>query len=317
MASAQSQAKKRNTHFTFEHKVFSVEGAYFAAPEGLAAANFYMRMGEATAVVSIDSLIDEFDIATDSPDGQLLNVVGQSLRFVKTIRPNDSIPAEILDGTASWVVEEHHRVIARGRITAQLIAVITGEDKLLDDLGHLEQMLEDPKIKERLDEAFGEIADTLGLGPGGKQDIVDWIEHLAQELSYIEALREYKGNIEGIEAKLIALKRIFAKDRITEDIDRALALIKPPLTEYANLIDRLDGQTCELMVVLKDMDHQVKMIRNTRDHLHYAFLAWDEVVATWREVEVEASTEVHDLIRSTYRFLATTFEQSQDWKLSR
>jgi hypothetical protein len=317
MTSALIQAKKRNTHFVFEHNVFSVDGAYFAAPEGLADPKFYMPMGEVTAIVSIDSLIDEFDISSESPDGRLLDVVGQSLKFVKTIRPNDSIPNEILDGSASWAVEEHHRLIARGRITAQLIALITGEDNQLDDFGQLEQMLSDPKIKERLDEAFGEIANKLGLGPGRKQDIVDWIEHLAHEMSYIEALREYKGDIDAIAAKLKALQRIFANDRIAGDIDRSLALIQSPLTEYANLIDQLDGQTCELMVVLRDMDRQVKMIRNTRDQLHYAFLTWDEIATAWQETELEASKEVDDLIKSTYRFLATNFEQSQNWALMR
>lgn len=306
---------KRNATFNFEHKVFQVEGAYFAAPDGLDVPKFYLPMGEGMSSVAIKSLRGEFGIAEDSPDGELLTLVEKSLKYVKAVRPNESIPREVLDGTASWSVEEHHRTIARGRVTAQLIGMMTGDDADLDDFSRLEELMEDPKTKERLDKAFSAAAEKLGLGPNNKQEVVNWIEHLAHEMSYIEALREHYGGLKSIAARLKALGKLYGKEMLGEEIQRTYALVRKPLTEYANLFDQVDGQTCEILRVLQDIERQVEMIRQTRDDLHYAFMTWTEMAAMWDGVDLVRDDEMDKLIRKTYQFVATNFQQSQGWDL--
>lgn len=314
-AATGSSDNERNATFNFEHKVFQVEGAYFAAPDGLDQPKFYLPMGEGMGSVAVKSLRGEFHIAEDSPDGELLTLVEKSLKYVKAVRPNESIPREVLDGTASWSVEEHHRTIARGRVTAQLIGMMTGDDTDLDDFTQLEELMEDPKTRERLDEAFTAAAEKLGLGPDNKQEVINWIEHLAHEMSYIEALREHYGGLKAIAAKLKALGKMYGKEMLGEEIQRTFALVRKPLTEYGNLFDHVDGQTCEILRVLQDIERQVEMIRQTRDDLHYAFMTWTEMAAMWDGVDLVRDDDMDKLIRKTYQFVATNFQQSQGWDL--
>ena len=302
-ATTDSSGEERNTTFNFEHKVFQVDGAYFAAPDGLDDPKFFLPMGTGMGSVAVKSLRGEFDIAEDSPDGQLLTLVEKSLKYVKAVRPNESIPREVLDGTASWSVEEHHRTIARGRVSAQLIGMMTGEDTDLDDFSQLEELMEDPETRERLDHAFAAAAEKLGLPPERKQDVINWIEHLAHEMSYIEALREHYAGLRAIAAKLKALGKLYGKEMLAEDIQRTVALVRKPLTEYANLFDHVDGQTCEIIRVLENIERQVEMIRQTRDDLHYAFMTWTEIAAMWEGVELARDDGMDKLIRKPCRLM--------------
>ena len=106
----------------------------------------------------------EFDLSPETGDGKLLGIVEKALRYVREIKPNDSIPHELLDGTASWTVEEKHRTIARNRLTIQLVSWLTGGETLVVDLTQLEQIADDPKTKTRVQEAFTKAAEKLGLG---------------------------------------------------------------------------------------------------------------------------------------------------------
>ena len=128
------------------------------------------------------------------------------------IRPNDSIPHELLDGTASWTVEEKHRTIARNRLTVQLVSWLTGGDTLMVDLTQLEQISDDPKTKARVQEAFTKAAEKLGIRAERKQDVVDMIEKLARELSYIEALRDRYCRVQYISAQLMLLSKIYKRN---------------------------------------------------------------------------------------------------------
>ena len=82
----------RSTHFKFQHKVFSVEGSYFAHSRDTKEVVFHVPLGEIKGVLTLEVLRNEFGIEHDSPDGRLLGIIERSLRYVKEIRPNDSIP---------------------------------------------------------------------------------------------------------------------------------------------------------------------------------------------------------------------------------
>jgi len=99
-----------STHFIFEHKIFSVPGARFAltGPDRIPALR--VDVGEHEASIPLDSLCQEFKIDPNSQDGELLEQVRDGLRYVRDIRPGDTIPRELLDGSASWSVDEEHKV---------------------------------------------------------------------------------------------------------------------------------------------------------------------------------------------------------------
>src|SRR6185437_12066710 len=167
---------ERSTNFAFTHKVFQVEGACFALSRDTKEPLFRVFLGSVTAALPLATLCSEFGIAKDSEDGRLIDIVEKSLRFVKEIRPGDSIPRELLDGTASWTVEEHHRAIARSRLAVQLASWVAGEEKVISDTEQLEQLADDPVTKTRMQNALGEVAEKLGIGRDRKSEVMTKVE---------------------------------------------------------------------------------------------------------------------------------------------
>ncbi len=306
-----------STRFAFEHKVFSVEGCYFAANSKGEKPKFLMPMGEEMASIALGSLRQEFGIAEDSSDGQLLEIVAKSLKYVQEIRPNDSIPQELLDGSASWSVEERHRVAAHARIKIQLATLLTGKEDQVIDPDQIEQLADDPEIKRKVQEAFGLVAEKLGLAPDQMQEVVNKIEQLGHELSFIEGLRERFTAITAIPPKIDNLSRFYGNQTGTwEELDRITVLLREAISDIEIVFDIVDAQTCEVMTVLRSFDIHVDYIREARNDLHRRFMDWDDIIEPWQsEAGTERSDEVEQLIRQSYRLLAQKFPQTQEWAL--
>jgi hypothetical protein len=115
----------RSTHFAFQHKVFSIKDAVFRLSQ-TEEPLFRVELGDLKCGVSVPSLRNEFGIKPESDDGKLLGLIEKALRFVKEIRPGDSIPKELLDGSCSWSVEDRHRKLAHNRMTVQLVSWLSG-----------------------------------------------------------------------------------------------------------------------------------------------------------------------------------------------
>ncbi len=304
-----------STRFAFEHKVFSVEGCYFAANSKGEKPKFLMPMGEEMASIALGSLRQEFGIAEDSSDGRLLDIVAKSLKYVQEIRPNDSIPQELLDGSASWSVEERHRAAAHARIKIQLATLLTGREDQVIQLDQIEQLVDDPEIKRRVQEAFSLVAKKLGHAPDKKQEIVNKIEQLGHELSFIEGLRERFTAITDIPPKIDNLGKFYGNQTTTwEELNRVKVLLREAISDIEIVFDIVDAQTCEIMTVLRSFDIHIDYIREARDDLHRRFMDWDDVIEPWQsETGAERSDEVEQLIKQTYQRLAQKFPQTQEW----
>lgn len=308
------------THFAFEHKVFSLEGSYFDLDNKTGRARFHMPLGDIMAAIDIQTLYSEFKIDPDSADGNLLAIVTDSLRHVRQIRVNDAIPTEILDGTASWAVQDKHAELAEARVTAQLITWLTGREEIIHDLGALMKIVEDPDNKEKLQTAFTDIAKRLNLGDTGKDQVVAYIEQLQNELSYIVALHDTYLELVKIGANIKKTRRAFHSDRGSiEDIDRVEALFTPAVETIEMQFEQLEASTCEILTVLSKFDTHVGLIRETRDDLHNQFMIWQELLDVWNENPNlscdEASDALHRVIKKTYQFLAQNFTQAQSWAM--
>src|SRR3546814_16287939 len=107
----------RSTHFKFEHKLFSVEGSYFAHSRDTKETVFHVPLGDIKGVLALEVLRTEFGIEPDSLDGQLLGIIERCLRFVQEIRPNESHPREIIHGTAPWAAEHLSPKTTPNRLT--------------------------------------------------------------------------------------------------------------------------------------------------------------------------------------------------------
>jgi hypothetical protein len=306
-----------STHFVFEHKVFSVEGCYFAADRNGDKAKFLMPLGDEMAAIAIGSLRQEFGVAEDSSDGQLLDIVAKSLKYVQEIRPNDSIPQELLDGSASWSVEERHRTAAHARIKIQLATLMTGREDQVIDPDQIEMLADDPKIKRQVQQAFSLVAKKLGLAPEQKQEVINKIEQLGHELSYIEGLRERFESITSIPPKIERLGKFYGNQTTTrEELDRVKVLLRGAIEDIETVFDIVDAQTCEIMTVLRSFDLYIEQIRDARDDLHRRFMDWDDIIDPWQsEACTERSTAVEQMVKESYRLLAQRFAQTQEWGL--
>lgn len=311
------QTPDRSTHFVFEHRVFNVKGAHFALTADGVEPAFHVNLGDLRAALRLDALRNEFGISLDSPDGELLGIVEKSLRFVKEIRPGDSIPRELLDGSASWSVEERHRALASGRLAVQIASWLTGKETVIADHAQLTMLMDDPQTKSRMQKAFAEIAEKLGIGTARKQEVIDRIDELARELSYIEALRErYTSKVRMIVGKVNLLAKLYRADRaIIQELTRIQSLLVRPVEEFDSMFDQIDAATCEIMSVLRKFDALVKFVRDTRDEVHTRLMLWEPVIRAWETLDPVRGPLVEAALKELYRFAARHFPQQQEWKL--
>ncbi|MFM2042167.1 MAG: hypothetical protein RLY86_743 [Pseudomonadota bacterium] len=311
------EEKASSTHFIFTSKVFALPGGYFSITRDTSEPVLNVHLGEVWGKIPFRTLRESFDIQDGSEDGRLLTIVEKGLKFVKEIRPGDSIPREILDGSASWRVDEKHLQIARGRLAVQLMSWITGKEVTLTERYQLEQIVDDPQTKQRTQEAFVKLAKQFGLPEERKQEIVDKVDALARELSYIEALRDRYGMVQKIMAKLTQAKRIFkGENHLQSEIARMQQLAKTPSAFFDDIFMQIDGQTAEIMALLKTYEASVAFIRRMRDELHISLMLWDEIISAWNEHEVDKGPETEAMLKRTYQFLAQHFLVAKVWSRS-
>lgn len=305
----------RSTHFAFQHKVFSIKDAVFklsSTEEPL----FHVNLGDLKCGIAIRSMRGEFGIRSDSDDGKLLDLIEKALRFVKEIRPGDSIPKELLDGSCSWSVQDRHRKLAHNRMTVQLASWLSGGESDINDASQLDKIANDPETKQRVQKAFAEAAEKIGLGRDRASEVIDRFETLARELAYIEALRERFQHVRLIMVKLAEMSQIYKQERaIMEELVRVQTLMRNPDGELQNDFGLVDAHTCEIVNMLKKIDMQLAFIRSNRDDLHYKLMKWDDLIGKWESTKIEKGEVLENLMRATYRFVAQHYPVRSNWQL--
>ena len=303
-----------NTHFIFQHRVFQLPDTRFELSGRDRSPVMHVKLGDIDAIVPIDDVSSEFGISPDSPDGKLLVVASNSLKFVKDIRPGDSIPSELLDGTASWRVEDHHRELAKNRLMVQVATWLTGSESVVLDMAELRRMSTDSSMQQKVRDGISKIAEELGLGRDRRDEVLDMIDRFARELCYIEALRDRYNSARAIAVKLNRVGKLYKEDKhFYEEVNRAGILMRPAMQGFTNLFDQVDAQTGEIMVVLKSYDAMVKYVREIRDELHQRLIIWEKAIKMWNIPIEKKHDRIRDAVRETYRFVAFNFPQTHDW----
>lgn len=276
---------------------------------------FSGSLGEQVVVLPLQGIARELGIDEGSRDGVMLEAVGQALRYVTMLQLGDPMPAEMLTGSASWDLEERHRDFSRQRVTMQLVSWLSGKETLITDPLELQQLFDDPGTKQKINDAFAEAARELGVTD--KQEVTQKVEDLAEELAYIEALRDRFKEICGLEEKLASFRVQFRNQAsLLGEIDPIIRLIGVPTTTLEANFELVDAQTGEIMSVLKNLDAQKEYIREQRDDLHCRLMAWNDILKAWESVT--PGTEPYgmmDLLRDLYRFLAPRFMPIDEWVL--
>ena len=306
-----------NTQFGFQHKVFDVPSAVFKMDRVNRTVALHLQLGGVAASIDMNQIRRTFSIEDDSDDGRMLVLVEKSLRFVREIRPGDSIPNEILNGTASWQIEAKHYERARSKVLIQLVRWMTDGNSSIDPNADVMKLIESPEVKSKIAEAFGAAARQLGMKEMDKEMITAMISHLSNELAYIEALRDKVAGYLMIKRKLKDLQAVYRTDRrVGETLERVVALIGSPFNKLREQFQLVDAQTAEVMSSLRQLTATVQFLRGVRDDLREFVLLWADLDAAWADVRPERGGNCEAMITRTYRFVATHYSMTQRWTMN-
>lgn len=301
-----------STHFNFKHKIFSIEGCRFALNGSDKMPCFYIPMGEQTVAIELAKLQQEFNIPSDSVDAALLLKVQKGLGYVKEIRPNDSIPREILDGSASWSVDEHHKEAALARIQMELIFWISGFREDMPPIHEMKRRQADAEGRGLIKDAHTKIVQLLGL-----KDIKasrERVEEIVRETTYIEALRERSAKVGEIAQKLASFSSVFKKEAaFIAEIVRMQDLMRRAMRMIQDKFVKVDTVQKEIMRAVSDYKSTIELVRQMRDELHLELKKWDEFFPLWTEQKIERDESSEKLFRKFYRFLAENYMEQQSW----
>ncbi len=315
------------TTCVFEHPAFAaLKRPLFRLTEGDRVPALAIELDGAEAVVPLQSVVKLFDIGADSADGRMLNLIGSALRFVVCLRIGDKLPTEILSGKASWEPSPYHRRAASARLQLQLLAWITGPQGAPPGEGPAgggpaitADMLaaDDPATRPLVQDALRRAAAELGVDGGGPA-VAALIEDLAEELSYIEALRErLLERVQALLGRLMAMGqskvRIAAARR--ETLSQVIRLAAKGVAEITALFEEVDGQTRDVLAALRNLDQQRSFLRPNRDWLYCTQLAWEKELQAWEGVPPsDRGEQAWKLLDRLYRFVAPRFMAVQEWQ---
>lgn len=303
------------TSIEFEHKFFStLDGCYFRVAEDTGEPVYVVQLSENNVTLPFRGIVREFEIAADSADGRMLQLIADALKYVRVLRVGDPLPSEVLTGQASWEVSEKHRQAALQRLTIQLVTWLSGGERLVTNPEELEQLADDPQTKARVTEAFSKAAGQLELD--NDEAVVRLIEDLAEELAYIEALRERFGEILVMRTKVKKFRAQYRREQNMREVANSVyRLLDIAVEEFVDVFKKVDSLTSEIMAVLRDIEARVESIREHRDELFRRLVAWDETLASWRIVNVGEWGTEQETLRATYRFLAPRYTRGDEWDL--
>jgi hypothetical protein len=276
--------------------------------------SLYMPLGNVMVAVPVDKILKTFDIPSDSNDAALLSRVAAALKFVQEIRPGDSIPSEIINGRASWMVDPKFLAAAKAKISLQLVAWLTGNHVDNLDINEFIVLAERGDMREKVQEAFASIAEKLGYGSERRQEVVQLVDRFAVELSYIEALRDRFNELRHVLAKLKTLSALYRRDRnVVETVARCSTLLAKPVQRALDKFTAFDANIGEILNTLQRFDAQVVYVRDARDELREIYLYWEEMIRLWENLKPVSGPDAENAVRETYRFDARNFSSGVAW----
>jgi len=299
------------------HPLFTTLGEpLFRRAETDGAPVMVVMLGEREAAIPLRSLQREFGIPDDSDDGRMLALIAQSLDFVSGLRIGDTLPAEVCSGEASWEPDEMHLKIANARLQWQLVVWLssgTGGDTPNLDADALMQVADDPVRKQQVQQAFTKAAEALGLPT--REAVVQLVEELAQELAYIEALRDrLLRRVKAMMEKLNRMAQTYRGDGShLETLTQVRRLTAAAVQQIARRFEELDAQTGEVMAALRNADSQRTFIRSNRDWLYRAQRAWQALLSDWDVAGSGFDEGMMLLLNHSYQFLAPRYMPVTEW----
>ncbi|MBL4615992.1 MAG: hypothetical protein JKY27_14130 [Magnetovibrio sp.] len=311
------QKSELPSEVAFEHAFFhSIEKTSFRILEDTEDAVMIMVLDKGEVSLKFSGIINELKLDNDEPDAKMLDIVAQGLKYVRELRIGDPVPSELISGRASWDVTDQHRAISHNRVTMQLVSWMSGDEMLITDPEQLAQVADDPITKQKISTAFSKAAKALGIAEENREDVIALISNLADELSYIEALRFVFRNVDDIHNSVLKLEEKYRSElSVLDTIKSVKRLFKIVLDEFNNSFDQLDAQTGEILSALTNIAQVTRFIRDNRDDLHRRLWAWDDLVEEWRDLPPKRSRNSEQKLGELYHFLAQRFLPQNEWQL--
>ena len=304
-------------HCTLKHRLFSGFGdPLFRRAETDGTPVMVVLLGEREAVLPLRALQREFNIPDDSEDGQMLALIAAALDFVTSLRMGDPLPAEVLSGEASWEPGPQHLRLATARLRLQLVSWLrTG--KAQDQSGQEPRALiaaaDDPDLRQPMQEASRRAAEALKLP--GPDAVAPMLDALAQELAYVEALRErLLQPVQGVATKIARFTQGWRGDtNQLEKLTQVRRLNLVALRRIGGRFEELDAQTGEVLSALGNLESQRTFIRSNRDWLYRTLRAWQPLLTEWDSLGFVYEERARAAIENAYRFLAPRFMPVTEW----
>lgn len=301
---------------TLEHRAFQRFGdVVFRRAESDNTPSIVIALGERSAAIPLRALQREMNIPDDSPDGRMLALIAQSLDFVNALMPGDPLPAEVLDGGASWSPEPSHRALAGARLRVQLVTWLQPEAAGVStpDIPLIRRLDEDPAMRTQVQKAMDEAASRLGLGE--RSAVISALEELADELGYIEALREQLlVRLQDMTARIDRLQHAGRFNLKRRDMVVQVARLSAiALKSIADRFAEIDALSDNVIEALGHIDSQRSLIRSSRDWLYRLSRAWKPLLDEWAGAASLPDTALWKLVETTYQFLAPRYMQAQEW----
>lgn len=304
---------RENRLFVFVHRLFAAPGAVFKLDPNTGEPVLALDLGNVKANLPFHAVMRAFDITHDSPDARQLDAVARGLRHVRQIRPGDSIPAELLDGSASWKVEARHVAAAKGRLIAGLPGA-SGRLPPAKSPMEFAALANDPAIAPVARERYAALGESLGPPAKSADEAAVTIDGLSEELAYIEALRERIGGLRGLIATLRAARDIYRRDRaVLERISRTIQLLERPIAEYERRFEAFDKNFADTVSVARNAAQRIGVARELRDTMHAETMRWDATIDAWAIGLGGTPRSQRARIDETYRFAARHFPIASDW----
>jgi len=304
----------------FQHAFFSKLGmAYFRLEDNTGNPVLMVEYGEQVVALPLAGVRRELELPSDHPDARMLELIEKGLKYVQTLSVGDPLPSEILTGKASWSLTPQHAQIAYQKLAMKLLNWMTGS-KSAAEAATADEVLnqfKDPETRKKIAAAFGEAAEALGLGRDHREEVVTYLETLAQELGYIEALRDRFGRVVKVGRRLRELQELAKKgQRISDVIDQAAKLMRPATEQFVKLFKDADAVSADIMKVLKDLDGTIAAIRTQRDEIHQRLNPWNDLLDAWeKHKDGEVNGVTIELSSRTVRLLAPRFMPTKEWVL--
>lgn len=305
---------KISEKFAFEARVFRLPDAYFALADGTGTAAFFLPLGGFSACVPLGAMRQEFGIEPDSPDAQLLCRVEQALHHIDQVRHGDSIPQEIIDGSASWSFEQQHHDIARGRLWFALMHQAGLADEAEPPASRLVSYADNPAVLRQKDAILERLANAADGKDRDSQAVEKIIARQASEYAYIEALGEHCRQIFELRLRFEKAAENYggAPEGVAE-YNRILALCQSPLRQLCASFKMARNLLQNVEAFLQNPDEVIQAIRDLRDELHVESKKWQPLVDAWNHAPADEREQV-ERRRQTYRFLAQGWAHGEDWE---